>query len=138
MHSLLLYLRDVEDSFRPSLPSVIGLSVLYFPTRGSPRYKENNIWISRELNSQPPMNPKTHRRYVDDSHTRFDTMNQASRFLVELNSQDERVQYTMEIEAEDKSLAILQFRTKNTGEGRYEFKIHRKKAITNVFLSKMS
>ena len=109
----------------------IGLSLMVTMAESYLQYLEDRA-IENAQHSQPPMNPKTHRRYVDDSHTRFDIMNQASRFLVELNSQDERVQYTMEIEAEDKSLAILQIRTKNTGEGRYEFKIHRKEAITNV------
>ena len=109
----------------------IGLSLMVTMAESYLQHLEDRA-IENAQHSQPPMNPKTHRRYVDDSHTRFDIMNQASRFLVELNSQDERVQHAMEIEAEDKSLAILQIRTKNTGEGRYEFKIHRKKAITNV------
>ena len=69
---------------------------------------------------------------MDDSHSRFEMMNQASRFLVELNSQDERIQYTMETEDEVKSLAFLNVRSRNTGEGTYEFKVHRKNAITNV------
>jgi hypothetical protein len=109
----------------------IGLSLMVTMAESYLQHLEDRA-IENALHSQPPMNPKTHKRYVDDSHSRFEIMNQASRFLVELNSQDERIQYTMETEAEDKSLAFLNVRSKNTGEGRYEFKIHRKKAITNV------
>lgn len=109
----------------------IGLSLMVTMAESYLQHLEDRA-IENALHSQPPMNPKTHRRYVDDSHSRFEIMNQASRFLIELNSQDERVQYTMETEAEDKSLAFLNVNSRNTGEGSYEFKIHRKKAITNV------
>ena len=109
----------------------IGLSLMVTMAESYLQHLENRA-IENALHSQPPMNPKTHKRYVDDSHSRFEMMNQASRFLVELNSQDERIQYTMETEDEVKSLAFLNVRSRNTGEGRYEFKVHRKNAITNV------
>ena len=38
----------------------------------------------------------------------------------------------MEVEAEDKSLAFLNVKTKNNKQGSYDFKVYRKKAITNV------
>ena len=52
-----------------------------------------------------------------------------SRFL---NRQDHRVQYTMEKESVDKSLEFLDIKIMNKGNGKYEFDVHRKKAITNV------
>ena len=56
----------------------------------------------------------------------------ARRFLLELNKQDERVQWTMEVETEDKSLAFMNVKTTNNRQGSYEFQVYRKKAITNV------
>ena len=43
-----------------------------------------------------------------------------------------RAQYTMEVENEEKSLDFLEIKTINSGKGKYEFKVHRKKATTNV------
>ena len=40
--------------------------------------------------------PKTFRRYVDDSHARFESRNNATEFLNALNSQDLQIQYTIE------------------------------------------
>ena len=88
--------------------------------------------INDALHQQPPIGLKTHRRYVDDSHSRFKKLVDAAGFLIELNKQDERVQYTMEVEAEDKSLAFLNVKTTNNKQGSYDFKVYRKKAITNV------
>ena len=74
--------------------------------------------INDALHQQPPIGLKTHKRYVDDSHSRFQELVDATRFMTELNKQDERVQYTMEVEAEDKSLAFLNVKMKNTKQGR--------------------
>ena len=40
---------------------------------------------------------KTFRWYVDDSHGRFGNLQQAEQFLQVLNSQDPKIQYTMEV-----------------------------------------
>ena len=42
--------------------------------------------------------PKTFRRYVDDSHARFGSRNNATEFLNVLNSLDPQIQYTIEYE----------------------------------------
>ena len=81
---------------------------------------------------QPPTAPITHYRYVDDTHDRFIDGNKPSAFLEILNKQDETINYTMEVENENKELAYLEIMSKNPGTGRYEFDIYRKKAITNV------
>ena len=38
----------------------------------------------------------------------------------------------MEIETEEKSLQFLDVKIMNNGNGKYEFDVHRKKAITNI------
>ena len=49
-----------------------------------------------------------------------------------MNDQDEHVQWTAEYENEKKELNYLEIKTINTRKGKYEFKIHRKDAITNI------
>ena len=84
------------------------------------------------LTNQPPLNLLSFFRYVDDSHSRFDEIADANKFLTILNSQDPSTKYTMETESTNKELAFLEIRTINNGQGRYEFDVYRKKAITNV------
>ncbi len=66
------------------------------------------------------------------SHSRFLELIKAEKFKEVLNKQDRRIQYTMEVENQEKSLDFLEIRTINSGKGKYEFDIFRKKAITNV------
>ena len=56
----------------------------------------NAISIAR--NRILPVDPITHRRYVDDSHDRFMTKNNSEEFLKILNDQDDRCQFTAEYE----------------------------------------
>ena len=74
----------------------------------------------------------THKRYVDDNHARFETIHQSHSFLNILDSQNKAIQYTMEKEDKSRKLNFLDVTIINTGEGKYEFKIHRKNAMTNV------
>ena len=78
------------------------------------------------------LTPLTCKRYVDDSHTRFETVHQSHSFLNILNKQNRAIQYTMEKEDQSQKLNFLDVTIINTGAGKYEFKIHRKNAITNV------
>ena len=48
--------------------------------------------------------PKTYHRYVDESHARFGSRNNATEFLNVLNSQDPQIQYTIEYENGQKEL----------------------------------
>ena len=109
----------------------IGLSLMVTMAESYLQHLEDRA-IDDALHQQPPIELKTHRRYVDDSHSRFKELLDATRFLTELNKQDERVQYTMEVEGEDKSLAFLNVKATNNRQGSYDFQIYRKKAITNV------
>ena len=77
--------------------------------------------------------PKSFLRYVDDSHARFNNENEVDEFLTELNSQDSCIQYTVEKEVKGQ-LAFLDVNIINNQQGQYEFKVHRKDAITNVQL----
>ena len=79
-----------------------------------------------------PVDPITHRRYVDDSHDRFLEKEKSDEFLKILNSQDERVQFTVEYENKDKELNYLEIKTINNKQGNYDFKVYRKDAITNI------
>ena len=59
--------------------------------------------------------PITHRRYVDDTHDRFNTKRKSEKFLNILNSIERKIQFTAEYEDDDKALHFLDTTTKNTG-----------------------
>ena len=69
---------------------------------------------------------------MDDSHARFVDADHAEEFLCVLNSQDDKIQYTIEKENHEGVLAFLDISIRNNKSGRYEFSIHRKDAITNL------
>ena len=74
----------------------------------------------------------TYKRYADDSHTRFEIVQQSHSFLNILNKQNKAIHYTMEKEDQSRKLNFLDVTIINTGARKYEFNIHRKYAITNV------
>ena len=77
--------------------------------------------------------PKTFRRFVDDSRTRFQERSYANTFLQILNKQDPAIKYTVEFEDQKHSQNILDINiTNNTTSKKYEFKAHQKDAITNI------
>ena len=76
--------------------------------------------------------PKTFRRYVDDSHTRFGSRNNAIECLNVLNSQDLQIQYTIEYENDHKELNFLDVTIRNNLNQSYDFAVYCKPAITNV------
>ena len=82
--------------------------------------------------------PISHKIYVDDSHDRFGSRRKCEKFLNILNSLEPKIQFTVEYENDKKSLDFLDTTIINAGEGKYEFKIHRKAAITNVHLKPIS
>ena len=57
---------------------------------------------------------------------------QAKTFQEILNKQDPAIQYTIEYENGNKSLNFLDINITNIINNKYEFKVHRKKAITNI------
>ena len=81
--------------------------------------------------------PKTFKRYVDHSHARFPSKHQANNFK-EILKQNPAIQYTIEYENGYKSLNFLDINITNTINNKYEFKVHRKKAITNIHIKPTS
>ena len=76
---------------------------------------------------------KTFRPFVDDSHARFQQRSHANKFLEILNKQDPTIKYTVEFEDHKHLLNFLDINiTSNTTSKKYEFKVHRKDAITNI------
>ena len=92
------------------------------------RLKEKSIALSFALN----ISPKTFKRYVDDSDSRFENKQKSLQFLEILNKQDSSIQYTIEFENNQKQLNFLDITITNTRTDSHDFKIFRKPAITNV------
>ena len=79
--------------------------------------------------------PKTFRRFVDDSHARFQNRSHANKFLEILNKQDPSIKYTVEFEDHKHSVNFLDINiTKNITNRKYEFIVHQKDAITNLHI----
>ena len=51
-----------------------------------------------------------------------------------LNKQDPAIQYTIEYENGNKSLNFLDINITNASNSKYEFKVHRKKAVDNIHI----
>ena len=64
--------------------------------------------------------------------TQVSKLHQSHSFLIILNKQNKAIKYTMEKEDHSQKLSFLDVTVINTGLGKYEFKIHRKNAITYV------
>ena len=64
--------------------------------------------------------------------TQVSKLHQSHSFLIILNKQNKAIKYTMEKEYHSQKLSFLDVTVINTGLGKYEFKIHRKNAITYV------
>ena len=109
----------------------IGLSIMVVIAEAFLQYHEARA-IHQALSFNPPIVIKSFYRYVDDSHARFKDNLEAKSFLTILNNQDKHIQYTIEVESAEKSLNFLDLTIHNNKNGKYEFEIHRKNAITNV------
>ena len=92
--------------------------------------------IAEPLTTQ--IQPKTFKRYVDESHARFTPKRHANTFQEILNKQDPAIQYTIDYENRNKSLNFLDINITNTINNKHEFKVHRKKAITNIHIKPAS
>ena len=107
----------------------IGLSIMVvFSECYLQRLEEKSIALSLALN----ISPKTFKRYVDDSHARFENKQKSLQFLEILNKQDLSIQYTIQFENNQKQFNFLDITITNNGTNSYDFKIFRKPAITNV------
>ena len=113
----------------------IGLSLMVILSESYLQHLENKA-IAEALAIQ--IHSKTFKRYVDDSHARFTSKCHAKTFQQILNKQDPTIQYTIEYENANKSLNFLDINITNTINNKYEFKVHQKKAITNIHIKPTS
>ena len=121
----------LEDSGPIGLSLMVVLAESFLQT-----LEKNAMTIAASLPT--PCVPKTHRRYVDDSHDRFHNKPNSQEFLAILNQQEPRIQYTAEYENDAKELNYMDVTTKNSNNGSYEIKVFRKDAITNVQIKENS
>ena len=113
----------------------IGLSLMVVLSESYLQHLEHKA-MAEALTIQ--IQPKAFKRYVDDSHDCFTSKHHANIFQEILNNQDPAIQYTIEYENENKSLNFLDINITNTINNKYEFKVHRKKAITNIHIKQTS
>ena len=81
-----------------------GLSLTVVLSESYLQYLEHKV-IAEALTIH--IQPKTFKRYVDNSHAHFPSIHQAKTFQEILNKQDPAIQYTTEYENRNKSLYIL-------------------------------
>ncbi|XP_047123024.1 uncharacterized protein LOC124806302 [Hydra vulgaris] len=84
------------------------------------------------LTINPVPDLKSFLSYVDDSHARFPNIKQEKQFQDILNQQHPGIQYTNEVKNEIKTLNFLDITITNNTLGKYEYKVYRKEAITNI------
>ena len=113
----------------------IGLSLMVVLSESYLHHMEHKA-MAEALTIQ--IQPKTFKRYVDDSHTRFTSKLHENTFQEILNKQDPTIQYIIEYENENKSFNFLYINITSTINNKYEFKVHRKKAITNIHIKPTS
>ena len=120
---------EIEDT------GPIGLSLMVVIAEGYLQFIERKA-LQESLRLD--CHPKSYRRYVDDSHARFCSTRESESFKEILNQQDECIQYTIEIQNSEAELSFLDLTVMNKGTGSYEFKVFRKKAITNIMIKPSS
>ena len=77
----------------------IGLSLMVVVAEGFIQWIEKQAFTIARSPAHAAC-PITHKRYVDDSHSRFTTKRKGDKFLNILNSIEKRVQFTAEYENE--------------------------------------
>ena len=103
-------IHELEDS------GPIGLSLMVVMAEGFLQHIEKKA-MNVGLKKIPPIAPKSYKRYVDDSHARFNNIENAETFNEILNQQNPKIQYTLEAENERKELEFLDINIKNELEG---------------------
>ena len=104
----------LENSGPIGLSIMVVLSECYLQ-----RIEHTSITQALNLN----LAPKTFKRFVDDSHARFNNREQLLQFLDILNSQDSSIQYTIEFENENKQLSFLDINNKYTDKTKLKHSI---------------
>nr|XP_047132439.1 uncharacterized protein LOC105845309 [Hydra vulgaris] len=120
-----------EDKIR-ILPNSgpIGLSLMVVIAEAFLQNIEKRALDIAFVNSFQPI---TYKRYVDDSHARFDSKEKQELFLKALNEQNPSIKYTVELENKRKQLNFLDICITNTMNGFYEFQIHREDVSWDSF-----
>ena len=106
----------------------IGLSLMVVIAEGYLQFIESKALQNAIVNGCGPL---SFLRYVDDRHSRFQSDAQVDNFLIELNQQDPQIQYTVDRE-QNGCLPFIDVQVTNNRQGKYEFNVYRKDAITNV------
>ena len=96
----------------------IGLSFIVILVEPFLQYHEKNA-VKNCNDIKYPLDLKSYLRYVDDIHARFSNIQEAEQFQTILNKQHPEIQYTIEIESENKTMNFLDV-------------VYRKEAITNI------
>ncbi|XP_065662768.1 uncharacterized protein LOC136085392 [Hydra vulgaris] len=98
----------------------IGLSLMVVTAKDFLQNIEKRALNIAFVNSSQPI---TYKRYVDDTHIRFDSKEKQELFLKTLNEQNPFIKYTVELENGRKQLNFLDISITNTMNGFYEFQI---------------
>ncbi|XP_065675513.1 uncharacterized protein LOC136091734 [Hydra vulgaris] len=109
----------------------IGLPFMFVLAESFLQYHEEKA-IKMAMTTIPSTDIKYFHRYVDDSHARFFNLKQAEQFQTILNRQHPFLKYTIEVENKNKIINFLDITVINNTHGKYEFKVYRKDAITNI------
>ena len=109
----------------------IGLSLMVVLSESFLQKVETGA-LNTALNQLSPLSPKSYHRYVDDVHARFNNKEDAEIFLEILNCQEKDIQYTVEPENDKNEINFLDITITNSKSGKYDFKVYRKDAITNI------
>ncbi|XP_065678453.1 uncharacterized protein LOC136093394 [Hydra vulgaris] len=106
-----------------------GLGLMVVVAKYFLQFHESNAIVQAISNN---IQLKSFKRYVDDSHSRFNSTEDAKKILMLLNNQHKNIQYTMIIENENNTLNFLDVTIINNKTGTYDFKVYRKDALANV------
>ncbi|XP_065672204.1 uncharacterized protein LOC136090028 [Hydra vulgaris] len=109
----------------------IGLSFMVVLAESFLQYHEEKA-IKMAMTMAPSTDIKSFYRYVDDSHARFSNLKQAEQFQTILSRQRPSLKYTIEVENKNKILHFLDITAIYNTHRKYEFKVYRKDAITNI------
>ncbi|XP_065653114.1 uncharacterized protein LOC136080421 [Hydra vulgaris] len=109
----------------------IGLSFMVVLVESFLQYHEKKA-IKMAMTMIPTNDIKSFHRNVDDSHARFFNLNQVEQFQTILNRQHPYLKYIIEVKNKNKILNFLDITVINNTQGKYELKVYRKDAITNI------
>ncbi|XP_065683281.1 uncharacterized protein LOC124809569 [Hydra vulgaris] len=126
LHCYFLFEHDIYEL---EVSGPFGLGLMVVVAECFLQFHESNA-IAQAISNNIQL--KSFKRYVDDTHSRFNSTEDAKKILILLNNQHKNIQYTMEIENENNTPNFLDVTIINNKTGTYDFKVYRKNALTNV------